>query len=730
MYLARVTTVGAVLLFGVCGLVGAAFASQSYASLDEVPAGGGELRLSQPSSDVVGPDGAPSIAFPLRHTRVDVDVDGPMAQVQVEQTFENPFDEPLEAVYVFPMSAEAAVNAYEIHIGERVIKGEIRRKEEARRAYEEARAAGHTAGLLEQVKPNVFIQSLANIAPREEIRVVFRYVELLRFEDTSFELVYPMTIMPRYLPSSTSDPRPVGGHAAGQPASGAQPGATSVPYAAPQRSGHDIEVFVHVDAGVPVGAVESPSHRVLVSQEDKTTVSVELDPGDRIPNKDLVLRWDTAGESTLVGLLTHASRGEGFLAMMVQPKADYFEGDITAREVILLVDVSGSMSGPPLQHAKGVAHGMIDTLNDGDTFNIITFASVAMEMERHPISGDDRGRSLGHAYLDSLHAGGGTEINSGIQRALDRPPVGGRVRMVYVLTDGGVGNDDEVLGQLRHPEGENRIFTVGIGPSPNRYLLDRLAEEGRGFASYITLNEEVTGLVDELVKRTAWPYLVDLDLDWGGLDVHGLTPAILPDVFAGLPVAFAARYSEPGVGTVSLQARRAGKEVEIQLPVALPDTEDRPAVAYLWARRRIKELMAAQYGHEDPRIVAEITSLGLEFSLVTAYTSFVAIDNERVVEGGPGVRVDQPSEHPEGVDPGGTLGAGWGGGSSSGSSASGYSSYGGSSGGGSSGSSSGGYSSGAHEDNLGALDPFTFAAFFGLLGLAWARRRQRSGGQA
>lgn len=639
-------------------LAGAAHAG-SYAALDEAPAGGGELRLATPGTHV-DPEGRPLIGFPLQATFVDVRIEGPMAQVTVEQTFENPFEGPIEAVYVFPMDDDAAVHAYSFRIGEREVVGRIEERDAARRQYEDARDAGQTAGLLEQAKPNVFVHSLANIAPGEAITVRFEYVVLLDYRhESGYGFHFPMTISPRYVSPDALTPNTVGG-------GGGAPGAITVPYV--DEGLAEVEIVVRADAGVPLRGVESSSHAIDVEADD-TRARVTLSEVTTAPDRDFVLNLRTAGDQTLLAALTHRdSELGGYFALMVQPKLQYADGDVTPREVVVLIDVSGSMSGAPIDRARQVAEGLLTSLRPADHFNVVTFASGTDRFSSRPVQADPQRVRDAVQFVRALTAGGGTELDDGLREALYGRPADERVRQVFLLTDGGIGYEEDVLalaqGAVGDDGGVNRVFPVGIGDAPNRYLLDRLAEQARGFASYLDLRGSASDTVDLLARRTAYPYLTDLTIDWGGLPVEDLTPTRLPDVYAGMPVVVSGRFDQPGEGEVVLRGRRGRRTFELPLQLTLPAAEDRPAVAYLWARQRIRALLAQQYGGETTAVRDEVTRLGLRFGLVTPYTSYVAVDESRTVEGTPQT-VGQPNATPSGYG-GGRVSGGYGGGSSGG----------------------------------------------------------------
>lgn len=622
----------------------------SYAALDEAPATGGELRLVAPRAAA----GGAAIGFPLKHTDVHVEIDGVMAHVVVEQTFENPYAEVLDAVYVFPLGPDAAVNAYELEIGERLVRGEIAERDEARERFEQARADGHTAGLLQQEKPNVFTQEVVNVPPGESIVVRLTYVELADYYDGEFEFVFPMVVGPRYLPGATSDPRPVVGLPAGQ---AAPPGTTGVSFLPPgQRSGHDIDLDLRLDAGVPLGAFASPSHSLLDEGVVGTERRLKLDPSHVLADRDFVLRWTTAGQQTLVGALTHRADQDGFVSLLVHPKAEYTTGDIAPREVILLIDRSGSMGGAPMDAAQHVARELVAALRPQDRVNILAFSDAVDSFRPDPVPADAATVAEAQRWISSIRTGGGTEMLGGLRQAITAPSDGEAVRVVYLLSDGEVGNDDEILGSLDRNAPGLRIYPIGIGSAPNRYLFERTAERARGFATYVAHSADLDDAVAALVERSTRPYLTGLEIDWGGLDVRDVLPAVLPDVQAGEPLVISARYRKPGQGTVVLRATHAGRPVEIPLDLELPAQADEPGVAYLWARRRIHELKSESLGQPGRAEQKEITDLGMQFGLVTDYTSYVAIDQSRALDRSGARSVTQAVDLPDGTDYAGVFG--------------------------------------------------------------------------
>jgi len=621
----------------------------NFAAMDEVPVGGGELRLVAPRASH-DDTGAPvrDIAFPLRHTDVHVKVAGMSALYSVTQTFENPYDDAIDAVYVFPLGAEAAVTGYSITIGDRTIAGELKQKDEARAVYDEAKASGHTAALLEQEKRNIFRQRIANIAPHETIAVHVQYAELLGYDDGNYELVFPMVVGPRYLPADAVGATPVGAHLAGEQG---RPGVTSIPYADASVAGSTVSFAADLDAGVPIGEVTSPSHKLVVGGTDPTRRHVELASSGELPNRDLVVRYQAASERTMVGLLAHRTGKTGYFTLVVQPKLAFKTGDITPREVEIVIDTSGSMTGKPLDQAKALADVLVDSLQPSDTFDVMAFSGATNGMANVPIPGDAAGKARGKQFIASLESGGGTEMGPAMTAALASKPGDDRVRLVYFLTDGFVGNDDVIVSAARHHVGINRIFSVGIGSAPNRALLEQIATVGRGFATYLNLDERAADVGEELVRKTAFPYITDLHVEWNGLAVGSVTPAAIPDVYAGMPVVVAGVYTEPGRGSVTVTGKVAGHPVRIPIDVTLPDRSDDEPVAALYARKRIDELEDLAGDTISHATESQITELGLQFHMVTQYTSFVAVDRTRVVApGGTSHVVEQPALTPAGVN--------------------------------------------------------------------------------
>lgn len=591
--------------------------------------------------------------FPLARTEVSASIAAFVAQVTVRQTFNNPFEEPLEAIYVFPLPQNAAIGAMKIRVGDRVIEAAIKTREEARAAYEQARQDGKTAALLDQERPNIFTQTVANIPAGAEVLVEITYDVTLRYEDGAFEFVYPMVVGPRYIPG-TPDGTAEGGGRAGDTDRVPDASRITPPVRKPgSRSGHDISVDVTLDGGAPIADLTSPTHTVKVDKavsEGRPVTRVALEKAERIPNKDLVLRYRLATTEPALAVAARREKDGRYLAVLVEPPRSPAAADITARELTFVVDTSGALSGEGMALVKQAMRHALKNLGPDDTFQIIRFADSAATLDDGPLANTPANVRRGLSYINGLDADGGTEMLAGVRAALSGGGSGDRLRVVCFMTDGFIGNETEILAEVERLIGaDTRLFPVGVGSSVNRYLLERLAAVGRGAASYMLLDEPATEQIEAFYDRIDAPLVTGLSVDWGGLTVHDVAPARIPDLFAGQPLMLLARYEGTGEAQVTVRGTRAGTPVAFTVPVALPaEAGGNPALARLWARARIGELMARQYGGDEPQLIAEITRLALRHSLVSRYTSFVAVD--RKVDGSGVIRTYHvPVEMPEGV---------------------------------------------------------------------------------
>ena len=630
------------------------------------PPNEGWVRGDQ-SGSLVGldPEGKFTQAFPLKHTDVSIQISGPLARAQVTQRFENPYPVKIEAVYTFPLPQDAAVDSMTLTVGNRVVKGTIKKREEARAIYEAAKRRGNVAGLLDQERPNIFTQSVANILPGEKITMTISYVETLRYDDGIYSVMFPMVVGPRYIPGHPPDPVPSLGEGWAYDTDQI-PDAFHItpPVVKPDtRSGHDLSLSVKIDAGVSIQHVQSATHDIVVNNSKASQAEVYLKQEATIPNKDFILTYAVAGNDIHDAVLTHRNGEDGFFTLLLHPPDRIETDEVTPKELVFVLDTSGSMSGFPIEKAKETMRLAIDGLNPRDTFNLITFAGDTHILFPEPVPATSANVRKAQAFLASRSGGGGTEMMKAIRAALEPSDSQEHVRIVCFMTDGYIGNDMAILGEVqKYPHA--RIFSFGIGSSVNRFLLDRMAEEGRGEVEYVGLHDDGSEAARRFHERVQHPLLTDLAVDWDGLDVSDIYPKRLPDLFSAKPVVLTGRYTTPGKGTIRLRGKVSGRSVVRNIPVDLPGfAPEHDVLASLWARTKIAELMAKDYtgiqqGSPRTAVREAITQLGLDYRLLTQFTSFVAVEELTITEGGQPRRIEVPVELPEGVSYEGIFGSG------------------------------------------------------------------------
>ncbi|MEP7338704.1 MAG: marine proteobacterial sortase target protein, partial [Acidobacteriota bacterium] len=643
---------------GICVLSYFVFATTSITNAVEAAPG----KVTQGALQIVSKEGGGQC--PLKHTDVKAEISGSLARTTVTQEFHNPMADKIEAVYVFPLPANAAVDDMTMVVGDRTVKGKIKRREEARQIYEAARNAGQVASLLDQERPNIFTQSVANITPGATVKITISYVETLKYEDGAYEFVFPMVVAPRYIP----------GQPVAQPSLNTAPDTSQVPPSVldasritppltPEgtRAGHDISIEVKLDAGVPIDALEAKSHAVEQQRTNAHAAIVRLKDQNTIPNKDFILRFDVAGKKIADAVMTHRGQAGGFFTLMLQPPERVTVADVSPKEIVFVLDTSGSMGGFPIEKAKEAMKLAIDGMNPQDTFNLITFAGDTHILFPQPVPATPENLQKAQAFLASRQGSGGTEMMTAIRAALAPSNSQDHIRVVCFMTDGEIGNDFEIISEVqKHPNA--RVFSFGIGSSVNRFLLSKIAEEGRGEAEFVGLNDDGSAAAKRFHERVRNPLLTDVRVDWGGLPVADVYPKRIPDLFSAKPLVLTGRYTQGARGVIRLSGKVGAQIFTREIPVELPESEaQHDVLATLWARTRIEDLMSQDFnglqrGTMKDDVKETIAQLGLEYRLMTQFTSFVAVEEMSFTEGGQPRRVDVPVELPEGMSREGLTG--------------------------------------------------------------------------
>ena len=598
------------------------------------------------------PDASP---LPLEKTAINAQILGPLATVTVTQHFTNPLTEPAELEYLMPLPHTAAIIAFELQIGARLIQGDLKETEQAQQAFASAREEGRRAGLLEARRPNLFSVQLTHVQPGEPIQATLRYQERLSYDDGVYQFIFPLGLTPRYhSPSHPEESRKV-----------------DAPVASDWEPIGPVEISAQIDAGAPAGEPTSPSHALVVTRQDGRRFSVRLAAPAR-PDHDFVLRYPAAqAEVALTAWCTpetggkavqdETSRNEIFLATLVPPALEIDEAVPEPREFIFVLDRSGSMSGEPVAQARNALRACLRTLAPADRFRILLFDDRLEWYRAEALPVNQAEIDAADGFLSQVVGRGGTEIVAALEAALSLPAETGRTRYVVFLTDGAVSSEDRALEHLRRLAGPARIFTFGIGPSVNRALLQRMAQAGRGTAEFLQLNEDIEGAIIRFQDRVAFPLVTDLELACENGQVWDVYPARLPDLYLGQPLEIAGRVRRQGNTPLKLVARgrRSGLPVTLTAMLA-PAPAPLPAIIRAWARARLDDLLQQEElaGGQAHRLRSEIISLSLDYGLVTPYTSFVAADT--VTTGTKReprlVRVSQPL--PAGLRPEGFFGPG------------------------------------------------------------------------
>jgi Ca-activated chloride channel homolog len=598
-------------------------------SSDETPKGGLFFKSDKPGV---------FYEAPILHTDVRLVVAGTIVRATVRQHFINPSNAWLEGVYVFPLPEQSAVDHLVMEIGERRVVGQIKPREEAKQVYERAAAAGQRASLVESERPNIFTTSVANIGPGEGIIVEIQYQDRVDIDAGSYSLRFPMVVGPRYIPGdaiSLVADRPNGGGGWADDTTHVADASRITPPVLHPSEGKINPVAMAIDfaPGFAVERVTSLYHPIVATDGDDGSKTITLAEGDVPADRDFVLEWVPTPSTAPAASLFAEQRGEDvyLFAMLTPATTEQLETARLPRDVVFVIDTSGSMGGTSIGQAKAGLLLALDRLSPADRFNVIQFNSVTDSLygELKPWTAETLREA--RAYVERLEATGGTEMRPALRLALDGETPTGRLKQVVFLTDAAVGNEAELFDDIAQRLGDARLFTIGIGTAPNSYFMRKAAELGRGSFTYIGDVAEVSGRMTELLRKLEQPAITDIAVRWpdelaGTAEVY---PATVPDVYAGVPVTFSARL--PGTrldrlaGLLAIEGHdgdaiwRHGIDIDRARPGA--------GVAAVWARAKLSAIEDSQWRGADPaRVRAAATAHALGYDLVSAYTSLVAVD--------------------------------------------------------------------------------------------------------
>lgn len=631
-------------------------------------------------------------SFPLKKTNVIAEINGMIADIHVRQSYANEGNSPINACYVFPASTKVTVHGMQMQIGDQLITAKIKEKEEAKQEFEEAKEEGKSASLLSEERPNVFTMNIANIMPGDNVSIDLHYTELITPTDGIYQFVYPTVVGPRYVGPVLDD-------------CGTRDEWTAMPYLPEGTEAKDqYDIHVNLSAAVPITELASSSHEISVQWDQNTKAAVSLaDTSDYAGNRDFILDYKMTGQEISTGMMLNTSEDENFFMLMVQPPERFETEDIPPREYIFVLDVSGSMSGYPLDTAKELIKKLVSDLRETDTFNLVLFsgASVQMADKSLPASLENIQRAV--KMIDDQEGGGGTELAPALRDALAIPASEEVSRSIVIITDGYIYGEEEIFEIIHQHIGDADFFPFGIGRGVNRYLIEGIAKTGQGEPFVVTQKEEASDTAERFKTYIQSPVLTDIQVKFDGFYVYDVEPSVLPTLFAQRPIVLLGKWrGEPAgsvqitgktgssdyVQTISIDNSAAVRMVNSKLPnqktaqinsaemkaaadlfgvnaaavndrfsnnqpskpsevsgvntvldingavqssaksdnqLVLAVSMESEVLSYLWAQKRIERLTDYGLSNDNPDVKAEVTRLGLTYSMLTPYTSFIAV---------------------------------------------------------------------------------------------------------
>ncbi len=574
------------------------------------------------------------VEAPRLATDVVIDVNGPIMRTRVTQRFQNPSKGWVEGTYVFPLPENSAVDTLRMQIGDRFIEGQIKAREEARQVYEQAKAEGKKTALLEQQRPNIFTNQVANIGPGETIVVQIEYQSSVKQSGGEFSLRFPMVVAPRYNPDpivQTVDLDPNSGFAVNDPVPNRDKITAPVLNPAENAKINPVTLTVNLNAGFPIGTVTSPFHQTDIQSVDDMARRISLKSGSVPADKDFELDWTAAaGKTPHAGLFRETMDGKTYLLGFVTPPTDDTTtiGAPAKREVIFVIDSSGSMAGPSIEQARDSLALAISKLRPEDRFNVIRFDDTMSVHFPSLVAATPDNREDAIAFVRGLTADGGTEMLPALEAALrtQGPVADGALRQVVFLTDGAIGNEEQLFTEISSNRGDARVFTVGIGSAPNTHFMTKAAEIGRGTFTLIGSEDQVAARMGELFDKLENPAMTDIAVTFDGANAQDITPNPMPDLYRGEPVVLTAQLDgTSAAGKLQIVGKTGSQPWRIEMDVA--KASEGSGIAKLWARRKIEDIEANAYAFNDKAwLDKEIEKVALANHLVSRVTSLVAVD--------------------------------------------------------------------------------------------------------
>lgn len=549
-------------------------------------------------------------SFPLKSSHSKVTITGPIAQVELTQTYTNHGDKSIDATYFFPASTKAAVHGMTMTIGDRTIIAEIQEKEKARKTFENAKKQNKSASLLTQSKPNIFSMEVARILPGDVLSLTLNYSEILVPNSNLYELVIPTAIGPRYREGKARETTIT------NPFLGEKSSKTI-----PTRFSVDLDL----SSPLAIQSLACPSHeQAKITYRSKTQAALNL-PATR-PDRDFILRYQLANQKIQSGLLTHKGDDENTFLLQVEPPTNITPQDIPERDFIFVIDVSGSMKGFPLNLANELFRDLATTLRPEDRFNMLLFAGANELLSPQSLPANSANISKAINFLKNARGNGGTRLLNALDQALALPHNHDRSRSLVLISDGYISAEDAVFDLIKEKSTGTNIFPLGVGSSVNRHLIEGLSHFAGRDHYIVTHSTETDQAKDRFRKAISTPVLTNIQITGEGLTLSELLPARQPDLFAGQPLSLVGKWTGH-TGTITMTGTTGGGE-KISQSFTLNPEQKTPSLPTLWARTRVREISDFSTLVKRPQETAEVTKLGLKYQLLTPFTSFVATTPE------------------------------------------------------------------------------------------------------
>jgi len=592
----------------------------------------GALSASANSADEIAGqviaeyEGQP-ITLPLLSSEYKISVEGTVATVSVTQSFSNPSDVPLNARYLFPLNQHAAVFAMKMEVGDEVIEAIIQEKKAARKTFEKAKSEGKAAALLTQHRPNMFTQNIANLMPGMPITVTLSYVQSVPKIEGRYSLTVPMIVAPRY-GQRTDKENTVGWKIGNLPHHPDVAGLNLPKNHVPPR----VKMVADIRSSLPIVGLGSDTHKLKITG-DEHTKSVVFQNGVVLDNRDFILRYSLEGNTLQAGVLASYTQEGGFASIIVEPPKVIPDAMVAPRELIFVIDTSGSQDGEPMEASKTFMSTALSALRPKDYFRIVQFESTVRSFSSEAMPATPRNIKAGKRFVRKLVARGGTDIDAAIQASFTSSRVSGTLPIVVFLSDGLVGNEAQVIKNIRKSIGDVRIYSFGVGTSVNRYLMDGVAKYGRGYARYIDPTDDASEVAVRFAADLKTPILTDIAIDWGDLDTGQVTPMFIPDLFEGGSTRIFTDYKTGGKYRIKITGKVNGVYAELPMEIDLPSKPSQTAskaLPLIWARHQIADkTLDYNTGLGDKtKLKQDVIELGLKHSLQSQFTSFVAVSKK------------------------------------------------------------------------------------------------------